>query len=86
METGKKMRAGAIKRRFEKFELEHTKLLFLIDEVQDKIDELSAGEVIGAEGEKYVRILDELCKADDMIAEGIRHIKRAVRLNGEIET
>jgi hypothetical protein len=71
-------------RRLERFvdrlSIEETKLLFLTDEIKEDLDELSAGQTVGIEGERLVLISDNINVAEDSLAQAIYYLKQAKNL------
>ena len=75
---------NAIVRIKDAVQVEHTKLLTLQDELDDKIKDLSPGENIGELGAACVRLLDTVNSAEDAISVAYYHLRRAEKIiNGE---
>lgn len=62
----------------EKLQLEHTRLLFYIDEAAEAIEGLSAGQIYSSNGAKAVQRLDSLTSAEEYLSKTIASLERAI--------
>lgn len=62
----------------DRLQLEHTRLLFEIDEAAELIQQLSAGQIYSAYGAKAVQRLDALTQAEEKLSEAILYLGRAI--------
>lgn len=69
--------ARRLEKMIDRLTIEHTKQLFLQDEMSDEIDELSVGETIGISGERLTVVLDHVNQAEDYLAQAIYCLKQA---------
>lgn len=62
----------------DRLQLEHTRLLFEIDEAAELIQQLSAGQIYSAYGAKAVQRLDALTQAEEKLSEAIAYLGQAI--------
>ena len=62
----------------DRLQLEDTRLLFQIDEAEEVIQQLSAGQIYSAYGAKAVQRLDALTNAEERLSEAIRCLEQAI--------
>ena len=89
---GKKLRKGGdemknyarqIERIKNTVQIEHSKLLTLQDELDDKIKDLSPGENVGVVGVMCVQLLDAINSAEDAISIAYYYLRQAKKIVGD---
>ena len=75
---GKNRRQDKTETLRERLQLEHTRLLFEIDEAAELIQQLSAGQIYSAYGAQAVQRLDALTQAEERLSEAILYLGQAI--------
>lgn len=67
----------------ERLQIEQTRLLFQIDEAEELIEGMSAGQIYSPNGAKAVQRLDALTQAEERLSEAIRCLEQAIEPEGK---
>lgn len=67
----------------ERLQIEQTRLLFQIDEAEELIEGMSAGQIYSPNGAKAVQRLDALTQAEERLSEAIRCLEQAIEAEGK---
>lgn len=67
----------------ERLQVEHTRLLFYIEEAAELIEGMSAGKIYSPSGARAVQRLDALTQAEERLSEAIRCLEQAIEAEGK---
>lgn len=62
----------------DRLQLEHTRLLFEIDEAAELIEGMSAGQIYSPNGAQAVQRLDALTQSEEKLSEAIAYLGQAI--------